>query len=830
MSIEEYIADPFPHLDVVTNYSMSGSVVGVDKLRNFGFVGVADDNSFAWHKLQKTVGVNPIFGVRSQGYIHYAKNNKALRLFYSKAKREKYGNDVINICININTFDRKLLNQYVAIKRINSASDQINADAHQFAFEYDLPLVAINSPRFIEPDDYMAQRVACNVFNKTVLNSLNDVNTVSSSQYFLTATQMKSLFSDIPSAIDNAYAISEMCSARMEAKEPKTPSEYNVIQKMGFSGYFLIVADFIQWAKDNDIPVGCGRGSGAGSLVAYVLGITGIDPIKYDLLFERFLNPERVSLPDFDIDFCPAGRDKVIDYCKNKYGKKRVAVISAVGTLADSSATHAASRAIGTGISGSTMIRECLSARLPMDNILEHVYAQGKAIEGMPKNLSKHAAGVVIDDNVVADRCPTYNSAGLCTGLVDKEVEALGLVKFDFLGLKTLTQIKNTCDLIGMRVDDIPEDISKKEAKLLANGFTTGVFQVESHGMQELITQVKPTTIESLSDCLALYRPGPIESGMLTDYVLVCQGLKPDSIFDGLGVDKRLKPTKGQLIYQEQVMQIARDLTGFSIAEADLLRRAMGKKIKSEMEDVRKKFLKAAKIKKDKAEKIFDAIEKFAGYGFNKSHSICYATICHHTAWLKAHYPVEFFAATLSLNMGDSDTLMHMISKARAEHGIKFHRPTLKDSKAHFTIEGDNIRCGLQAIKHVSKTTADKITNGVEFDRLPKLAREHLEYAGANIGYTDYNSFSEVKGMGFPFMKSPVHSQSDFYIHSIDFLVSKKGNPFAKLVVIGKRCNVTELLIFDDVLREYKSMLDEKVTIGDVSIDGSWIKEIGYIK
>ena len=852
---EDYIADPYPHLDVMTNYSMNGSMVSLDDLRNFSFVGVTDENTFAWYKLQQVKGVNPIFGIRSDGYIHYAKNDAGLKLFYKNTKRIDYDFDVINICLDINLYDHTLANQYIAIRRINKYSDRLNIEAHQFAIENGFPMVAINSPRFIEPDDYIRQRIAFNVFNKSVMNSHKDTNEVSSSQYFLTAKQMKSLFRDLPSAIDNAYAISEMCTARISGVKPITPSftgdrkkddevlkkslgkmdkrtkfEFDVIKKMGFSGYFLIVADFIDWARKNEIPVGCGRGSGAGSIVAYKLHITTIDPIKYDLLFERFLNPDRVSLPDFDVDFCPEGRDKVIAYVKNKYGKQNVAVISTIGTLADVSATQAASRAYGTGISGSTMIKDCLSAKLPMDNILETVYAHGKSIEGIPKNLSKHAAGVVLYDNPVHDVCPVYNSVGNCTGLEMKEVEKLGLVKFDFLGLKTLTQIKNTCNLIGMSEYDIPEYLSKKECKMLANGFTTGCFQIESHGMKELITAVKPTDLEQLSDCIALYRPGPMESGMMTDYIFKCQGLSPESIFDGLGVDNRLESTKGQLIYQEQVMQIARDLTDFTLSEADLLRRAMGKKIKKEMEDVRKKFLKRTKINKKKAEKIFDAIEKFAGYGFNKSHSICYATICHHTSWLKAHYPVEFFAATLSLNMGDEDTLMMMISDARKEHGIKFLRPTLKKSKETFTVEGDNIRCGLRAIKHVSTSVCTRLEDGVDFKTLPKQAKEHLEYVGATGSSADYSSREEIKGFGFPFMKPPVDSQAEYYIHKIDFLVSKKGNPFAKLIVVNKRCHMSELLIFGDTLFEYKSILDEKIVIGDVIVDKQWIKSIGYTK
>ena len=852
-----YSKDPFPHLDVKTNFSLDDSVVDIDKMSGFKFVGIADNNTFGWLKLQNTRNVHPIFGVRHDGYIHYAKNNEGLELFYRNADIKEYDRNIISICLDIEQFNHYFVNNYIALSRINSVSDILNIDRNNLAIELGLPVVAINSPRFIYPEDYPAQRIRECIANKIVMNSCDDDYTVSKSQYFKTHTEMSELFDDIPSAIENAYAIAEMCSARMIKHEPKTPSftgnrttddnilykavhddadefisrisyEYGVISKMGFSGYFLIVSDFCAWARKNNVPVGVGRGSGAGSLVAYRLGITDVDPIKYNLLFERFLNPDRVSLPDFDIDFCPEGRDKVIAYCKKKYGRQNVAVISTIGTMADKSAIHAASRAYGTGISGSGLIDQSMQANMRLDNILEDVMSYSRMIINYPSNISKHAAGVVIDDDPVYQKCPVFNSAGSCTGLEMKEVESLGLVKFDFLGLKTLTQIQNTCINAGIDVYNIPEEMSKKECHLIAAGFTDGLFQIESHGMVELVKDVKPKTIEELSDCIALFRPGPIESGMMTDYVSVCQGLKPESIFDGLGVDDVLRPTKGQLIYQEQVMEIARQLAGFTYAEADLLRRAMGKKIASEMAVVRKKFIKACKLKKKKSEKIFDAIEKFAGYGFNKSHSISYATICHQTAWLKAHYPLEFYAATLSLNMGNVDTLMMMISHARRNHGIKFAGPSIRHSKRIFSIEDDYIRCGLEAVKHVSAGLATKIEKGdIKPYKYPKQAREHLQAVGA-LGF-DWDAKSERKGLGFNLMKRPVQKRNSLFVHDLEFKLSKRGNQFCKLIVVNYKCLVSEILIAGNRLDQYKSSIDKGCVLNDVELKNAWVERIGSI-
>jgi DNA polymerase III subunit alpha len=509
--------------------------------------------------------------------------------------------------------------------------------------------------------------------------------------------------------------------------------ELGIITKMGFSGYFLIVADFINYAKNSDIPVGPGRGSGAGSLVAYCLKITNLDPIKYGLLFERFLNPERISMPDFDVDFCMNGRDDVIKYVSEKYGRENVGQIITFGTMKARGVIRDVGRVLnipynevdkiaklvpeGPGVSlDKAMEEEPSLKKLEQGQETEKKLLKiSRSLEGLSRHASTHASGVVISDRPLVNYLPLFKGSNdeIMTQFPMDQIEKLGLIKFDFLGLKTLTVIKHALKLIErstgdkLDIDRIPLD-DEKTLQLCQEGKTTGVFQLESDGMKDLLRSLKPEGFEDLIALVALYRPGPMD--WIPDYIDGKHGRKkPKYLHPSL--EPILSKTYGVAIYQEQVMQIARDLAGFTMGQADVLRKAMGKKKADLLAEQKEKFVKGCEgkgINQELAERVFNFIEPFAGYGFNRSHAACYALIGFQTAYLKAHYPVQFMAALLTQDMGVQDKTIKNIAECR-EMGIKILPPDINESQSDFAVVDDGIRFGLAAVKNVGSKAVESI-------------------------------------------------------------------------------------------------------------------------
>ncbi|MDT8370736.1 MAG: DNA polymerase III subunit alpha [Gammaproteobacteria bacterium] len=651
------------------------------------------------------------------------------------------------------------------------------------AVMHDLPVVATNDVRFLTPDQFEAHEAKVCINEGRLLDDPRRARNYSEQQYLRSPEEMVELFSDIPEAITNTIEIAKRCNVELTLGEHYLPDfpvpegmtigeffsqesykgleprldvlfpdpevraqqrpiyesrlqvELDVINEMGFPGYFLIVADFIQWAKNNQVPVGPGRGSGAGSLVAYALKITDIDPLQYDLLFERFLNPERVSLPDFDIDFCMEGRDRVIDYVSQHYGRDHVSQIITYGTMAAKAVLRDVGRVLGFPyglVDGLAKLvpfelKMTLTKALEQEPLLQERYDKEEDVktlidlalqlEGLTRNVGKHAGGVVIAPKALTEYTPVYcehNGASFVSQFDKDDVESVGLVKFDFLGLKTLTVIdwavKNVkamlpaeeaakIDITNLPLDDIAT------YDLLKRCETTAVFQLESRGMKELIKRLQPDTFEDIVALVALFRPGPLQSGMVDDFVNRKHGrAKVD--YPHPDLEPVLKPTYGVIVYQEQVMQIAQVLAGYSLGGADMLRRAMGKKKAEEMAQQRALFLEGAQ-KRDIDEKtagpIFDLMEKFAEYGFNKSHSAAYALVAYQTAWLKAHYPAAFMAAVLSADMDNTDKVVGLIDDCR-DMKLTVLPPDVNHSKIQFTVADErSIRYGMGAIKGVGE-------------------------------------------------------------------------------------------------------------------------------
>ncbi|MGH6635895.1 MAG: DNA polymerase III subunit alpha, partial [Gammaproteobacteria bacterium] len=526
--------------------------------------------------------------------------------------------------------------------------------------------------------------------------------------------------------------------------------------EMGFAGYFLIVADFIHWAKEHGIPVGPGRGSGAGSLVAHALGITELDPIAYDLLFERFLNPERVSMPDFDIDFCMERRDEVIHYVIQRYGRDRVSQIITHGTMAAKAVIRDVGRVLGYAYGFVDQIAKLIPFDLNMtleralaeEAVLRERYAKegevrdlidlARKLEGLTRNVGRHAGGVVIAPRPLMDFMPLYCEQGSGTSITQfdmEAVEAIGLIKFDFLGLRTLTiidwairEVNRTREPRGEEPIDIrhiPLD-ERKTFELIRSGETTAVFQLESRGMKELVKRLKPDVFEELIALVALFRPGPLQSGMVEDFIERKHG-KARLRYSHPSLEPILKPTYGVILYQEQVMQIARVLAGYTLGAADLLRRAMGKKKPEEMAKQRQVFIDGATqrgVDKELAAGIFDLMEKFAGYGFNKSHSAAYALVAYQTAWLKAHYPSAFMAAVLSSDMDNTDKVVSSIEECR-RMAIAVSPPDINTGGSRFTVNDEHgIRYGLAAIKGVGTQASEALVAG----RIQGVYRNLLDF------------------------------------------------------------------------------------------------------
>jgi len=687
---------------------------------------------------------------------------------------------------------------YIELQRTGRENEGIYIErAVQLADRLELPVVATNDVRFLDADQFEVHEARVCIGEGRTLDDPRRERRYSEQQYLRTAEEMAELFSDIPEALANTVEIAKRCTLDIQLGKyflpeypipegltendffrkicieglekrlqrilpPDTPNyaerrkvyedrlqfELDIIIQMGFPGYFLIVMDFIQWAKDHDIPVGPGRGSGAGSLVAYSLKITDLDPLQYDLLFERFLNPERVSMPDFDIDFCMDNRDRVISYVADTYGRDAVSQIITFGTMAAKAVVRDVARVQGKSYGLADKLSKLIPATpgmtlevaleqepqlkefLQNDGDAQEIWDMALQLEGITRNVGKHAGGVVIAPTKLTDFAPLYcdeTGGGLVTQFDKNDVEEAGLVKFDFLGLRTLTIIdwarlmidqqrakkgEPPLDISAIPLDDTPT------FKLLKRAETTAVFQLESRGMKDLIKRLQPDNIEDLIALVALFRPGPLESGMVDDFINRKHGRAqvayPDAKFQHASLKPVLEPTYGVIVYQEQVMQIAQVLAGYTLGGADMLRRAMGKKKPEEMAKQRAVFEEGAKkqgIDPELAIRIFDLVEKFAGYGFNKSHSAAYAIVSYQTAWLKAHYPAQFMAATMSSDMDKTDKVVTFIEEVR-NMGLTLLPPDVNLGQFQFTVDDkNNIIYGLGAIKGLGEGPIENIIN-----------------------------------------------------------------------------------------------------------------------
>ncbi|MDX1592735.1 MAG: DNA polymerase III subunit alpha [Gammaproteobacteria bacterium] len=677
---------------------------------------------------------------------------------------------------------------YLEVQRCGRADDERHLRAAvDLATRAGVPVVATNDVRFLVRDDFDAHEARVCIHQGRTLDDPRRPRDYTEAQHLRGPDEMAELFADLPEALANSVEIARRCNLDLQLGQPSLPAfpipdgapvevhlrreaerglearfarlfpdpvdprratyrerlerELGVIVEMGFPGYFLIVADFIRWAREQAIPVGPGRGSGAGSLVAYSLGITDLDPIPYDLLFERFLNPERVSMPDFDVDFCMDRRDEVIRYVADRYGRDRVAQIITFGTMAARAVIRDAGRVLGHPYGFVDRVAKLVPFELGMTlekaleqgDDLKREYEEneeirtlvdlGRSLEGITRNAGTHAGGVVIAPSVLTDFAPLYCEEGgesIVTQFDMKDVEAVGLVKFDFLGLRTLTILKWTVDAVnacraGEEGAERPVDIGaiplddRATFDLLCQCKTTAVFQLESRGMKDLIRRLRPDTFEDIVALVALFRPGPLQSGMVDDFIARKKG-EARVAYPHPDLEPILKPTYGVILYQEQVMQIAQVLAGYTLGGADLLRRAMGKKMPEEMAKQRVTFTEGALargVDESVATYIFDLMEKFAGYGFNKSHSAAYALVSYQTAWLKTHYTAWFMAAVLSSDMDNTDKVVTFIDECAAL-GLSVLPPDVNASEYAFTArDARRIRYGLGAIKGVGSAAID---------------------------------------------------------------------------------------------------------------------------
>ncbi len=688
------------------------------------------------------------------------------------------------------TFDGRY---YIELIRTGRAREEDCVQASlMLASEENVPVVASNDVRFIEQDGFNSHEARVCIHDGRSLADADRPRLYSEQQYLRSSAEMAELFADVPEALANSLEIAKRCNLDLTLDKSVLPAfpvpegqnetdfledearrglqqqlnskfelddipakqrdvisapyherlktELSVIRDMGYPGYFLIVADFIRWARENDVPVGPGRGSGAGSLVAWVLGITDLDPLHHDLLFERFLNPERVSMPDFDIDFCMEGRDRVIDYVAERYGRNRVAQIITFGTMAAKAVIRDTGRILGQPYGlvdriaklvpleiGMTLDKaleqsEELAALYRDDEEVAAIIDLALSLEGLVRNAGKHAGGVVIAPGDLTDFTPLYCEAGganTVTQLDKDDVEAIGLVKFDFLGLKTLTIIDWAVRIINatsgsaaIEIGNIPMQ-DAATFKLLQKTQTVAVFQLESSGMRDLIKRMRPDQFDDLVALVALFRPGPLQSGMVDDFITRKHATNKADI-DYLHPELKpvLEETYGVILYQEQVMQIAQVLAGYTLGGADLLRRAMGKKKPEEMAKQREIFVTGATdrgVAHPTATRIFDLMEKFAGYGFNKSHSAAYAVLSYQTAFLKTHYPAAFMAAVMSADLDNTDRLVTLKSDCR-QLGLALRPPRINESSYYFNVAGeDGILYGLGAIKGVGRAAVESL-------------------------------------------------------------------------------------------------------------------------
>ena len=681
---------------------------------------------------------------------------------------------------------------YLELQRTHRPQEEIYIQAAlDIAEKYAIPVVATNDVRFLFTDHFEAHEARVCIHDGVVLADPRRSKNYSEKQYFRTPEEMITLFADIPEALANTVEIAKRCNVTLtlgknflprfpvpegfttethleqSAKnglddrlkiifDTTTPEfanqripydarlkiEVDVINKMGFAGYFLIVADFTQWARQNNVPVGPGRGSGPGSLVAYALKITDLDPLAHELLFERFLNPERVSMPDFDIDFCMEGRDRVIDYVMQTHGRQSVSQIITYGTMAAKAVVRDVGRVLAMPYGFVDKIAKLipfelgitLEKALAQEELLRERYNQEEDVrtlidlalklEGITRNVGKHAGGVVIAPGKLTEFTPLFCEEGspehIVTQFDKDDVEAVGLVKFDFLGLRTLTIIhwavtqinsmraakgEELLDIHLLPIDDADTYTMLKACK------TTAVFQLESRGMKDLVKRLQPDCFDEIVALVALFRPGPLQSGMVDDFINRKHG-RAKVIYPHPKLEPILRPTYGVILYQEQVMQIAQVLAGYSLGAADMLRRAMGKKKPEEMAEQRTIFCKGSVergVELETATHIFDLMEKFAGYGFNKSHSVSYALIAYQTAWLKAHYTSAYMAAVLSSDMDNTDKVVHFIEDCNAL-GLKIAPPNINQSEYAFrVVDEKNIIYGLGAVKGAGQAAIEMI-------------------------------------------------------------------------------------------------------------------------
>ena len=688
---------------------------------------------------------------------------------------EKVCRDVLKLK---DVFDDRL---YLEIQRTSyQAESKYNNILLNFSSSNNLPIVATNDVLFINKEDYLAHEVKVCINKKIKLEDRINQNEYTDQQYFKDYSEMTELYSDLPDAIENIGEIIKRCNTKIILKDYQLPvfdapnsistneyfdkvvklglseklstihqsqhkiykdrldNEVKVIKEMGFESYFLIVHEFIDWAKKNDIPVGPGRGSGAGSLVAYVMNITSIDPIPHNLLFERFLNIDRVSMPDFDIDFCMVNRQKVIEHISDKYGSDKVSQIITYNSLAARAVIRDVGRVLGLGYNFVDRIAKLVpfSPGITIDDALKqnkelrnefneneeikNLIDTSKKIEGLPRNVGKHAAGIVIAPDKISNYIPLYRveeSGEIVTQYDKDDIEKLGLVKFDILGLRTLSIVDKTVknlrrkNIASIDIENIKPD-NPEVYKLMQKKLTTGVFQLESSGMKRYMGQLKPDCFDDIVALVALYRPGPLGTNMVDDFINNKHGKKIN--YEHELLEPILAPTYGLILYQEQVMEISRALANYTLGEADILRRAMGKKKKKEMEDQRQKFINGAKDNKialSIAESIFSKMEKFAGYGFNKSHSVAYAYISYQTAYLKTYFTSEFLASALSSDMDNTDKVISLINAAK-EMGVTVLKPEINTSSYEFTaIDNNKILFGLGAIKGVGMNAINHLIN-----------------------------------------------------------------------------------------------------------------------
>ena len=754
---------------------------------------------------------------------------------------------------------------YIEITRTGKDfEEEYLSRALEIAEKYQLPLVATNDVRFIDKESFQAHEVRVCINNGTYLKDEKRKSDFTENQYLKSCEEMEELFSDLPSAIENSFEIAKRCNIQLTLGETAMPvfplddgqdeNEYfqsivsqslnkklldkkiinkepylkrikielDVIIKMGYSGYFLIVSDFVMWAKNNNIPVGPGRGSGAGSLVAYIMNITDIDPIKYDLLFERFLNPERVSLPDFDIDFCMDKRDSVIDYVATKYGRDKVSQIITYGTMAAKAVVRDVGRVlqypypfvdqiaklipfeIGITLNKALEDQE-LKKLYSSDDDVKEIIDMAIKLEGLARNAGTHAGGIVISPKKLINYTPLYkdtSQSSLLTQLDKDDVEEIGLIKFDFLGLRTLTVIENTLKVINKNIENenhfdlnnIPLD-DKLTFELLRKQKTNGVFQLESNGLKDIIKRLKPDKFDDLVALVALYRPGPLQSGMVDDFIDRKNGANVEYLHPL--IEDVLRPTYGVILYQEQVMKIAQVLAGYSLGSADILRRAMGKKKFEEMQQQREIFVNGCiknSIEKKQSEYIFDLMEKFAGYGFNKSHSVAYALIAYQTAYLKTHYKEPFLAAVLSSDMDNTDKVVKFVKECEYMN-ITLSPPSINMSNYSFSVTKNNqIIYGLGAIKGVGNaiieiiieerdsngifTSLDDVLRRCGTNKINKRVIEALIKSGAFDSFEKSRSslmsaYPESMKMADQNSKNIQHGQIDIFGFSAEVIENK---------------------------------------------------------